>query len=134
MEEQPLDKKNKISMQEIRLRKAKLKDDLDLLESGFENRISRINALMPGNLNPVKTIQKHPFKSVGIAVLFGTVAGMMTGSKSKNRGTEKDSTSTADGFASLVFGELKRVAAYRAASYISDMLENKMASKKNNSQ
>lgn len=118
-------------MQEIRLRKAKLKDDLDLLESGFENRISKVNALMPGHLNPVKTIQKHPFKSVGIAVLFGTIAGMMTGSKSKNKSADQGSPSSKDGFTSLVFGELKRVAAYRAASYITDLLENKMAQKNN---
>jgi hypothetical protein len=129
MEKKPLDQKTKITMYEIRQKKKKLRDDLDLLESGFENRISKVSTFLPGNIHPIKTIQKHPLKSVGLAVLFGTVAGMLTGSEKKNKSKSPSESSAREGFPSLVFNELKRVAAYRAASYISDLMETKMASK-----
>lgn len=129
MEIKPLDHKTKISMREIRQKKKKLKDDLDLLESGFENRLSKVSNFLPGNIHPVKTIKKHPLKSVGLAVLFGTVAGMLTGSGNNSKSGTQSESSAKEGFPSLVFNELKRVAAYRAASYISDLMETKMASK-----
>lgn len=129
MEKKPLDQKTKLSMREIRQKKKRLKDDLDLLESGFENRISKISNFLPGNIHPVKTIQKYPLKSVGLALLFGAVSGILTGSGNKRKSETQSESSGKDGFPSLVFNELKRVAAFRAASYISDLLETKMASK-----
>lgn len=122
-------------MREIRERKEKLRGDLELLESGFENRISKVSSIVPANLNPVKAIRKHPLKSVGLSVLFGIVAGVATGSgKKKSQSTEKQEpgSSSSQGFTSMVFNELKRVAAYRTATYISELLENRMAGNKEN--
>ncbi len=120
-------------MNEIRQRKKKLRDELDFLESGFENRISKVSSMIPGNLNPVETIRKHPLKTVGFSILLGAVAGLATGSGKKKRRKseeiESDSASS-QGFSSMVFNELKRVAAFRAASYISEMLENSLAGDK----
>lgn len=116
-------------MREIRQKKKQLRDDLDLLESGFENRISKVSNFLPGKIHPVKTIQKHPLESVGIAVLIGTAAGLLSGSGRKRKGDSQSESSSKEGFTSLVFNELKRVAAFKAASYISNMLETKMTSK-----
>ena len=129
---QPDQKSNK-SMNEIRQRKKKLRDDLDFLESGFENRISKVSSMIPGNLNPVETIRKHPLKSVGLSILLGAVAGVAFGSgKKKRRNSEEieSDSASSQGFSSMVFNELKRVAAFRTASYISEMLENSLAGDK----
>ena len=123
------DQKSNIPMNEIRQRKKKLRDDLDFLESGFENRISKVSSMIPGNLNPIKRIHKHPLKAVGLSILLGAVVGMATGSgKKKNQNSDENGSdsSSSQGFTSMVFNELKRVAAFRAASYISEILENKM--------
>lgn len=114
-------------MGDVRIRKQKLKDDLELLESGFENRISKVSNILP-DISPASAIKKHPLKSVGIAMMAGMALGLLSKKSHKNRTGERyhSGSNENNGFTSLIFSELKRVAAMRAASYISEMVEKKM--------
>lgn len=115
-------------MGDVRIRKQKLKDDLELLESGFENRISKISNFLPDTINPASTIKKHPLKSVGIVMMAGMALGLLSKKSHKTRTGERyhSGSNENNGFTSLIFSELKRVVAMRAASYISEMVEKKM--------
>ena len=116
-----------MSMAEIKFRKKKLKDDIDLLESGFKNRANKVKSIIPVSLNPNDTIRKHPFKAVGIAIAGGLLIGLKSRkkrSKSENERPE-NSSSNDSGFTSLLIYELKRLAANRAVSYISDIIDQR---------
>lgn len=122
------DKQKNISMAEINFRKRKLKDDLDKLESGFQDRMKKVTNFLPGNLHPSDAIRKHPFRSFGIAVTAGLVFGL---SSRRNRSRPDDhgghsASSSHRGFSSLLMDELKRLAAHRAAYYVSDMIDQKI--------
>jgi len=114
-------------MAEINFRKKKLKDDLDKLESGFKERADKVKSIIPVSMNPVDSIRKHPFRAFGIAI----ASGLLFGLSSRNKRSQSDNeainnhSSQSSGFSSLLISELKRLAAHRAASYISEMIANK---------
>jgi hypothetical protein len=115
-------------MADIRLRKKKLKDDLDLLENSFENRIYNLRKNIFGVFQPVNYIKKNPFKSVGTALILGIALGVSGRKKGeKTEGGVSDSTKLI--FSTLLLDEIKRIAARRAASYISDMIDQHLSSK-----
>lgn len=118
-----------MSMAEIKFRKKKLKDDIDKLESGFKNRAEKVRSMIPGNINPVGSIRKHPFRALGIAIASGLVIGLS--SKKKRFRSEKEgsisSSNNDSGFTSLLMYEIKRLAAHRAVSYISDLIDQRTA-------
>lgn len=114
-------------MADIKFRKKKLKDDIDMLESGFKNRAEKVQSYIPITINPSDSIRKHPFRSVGIAIASGLAMGLI--SKKKRSRSEKDetnyNTNDQSGFTSLLIYELKRLAANRAVSYISDLIDQR---------
>lgn len=121
-----------MSMVEIKFRKKKLKDDLDKLESGFKDRANKIRSIIPDQINPIDSIRKHPFRSLGIAVATGLVLGLSSRKKKRSEnGNEIHSKnpSANSGFSSLLLDELKRLAAHRAASYISDLIDQRVNQK-----
>jgi ElaB/YqjD/DUF883 family membrane-anchored ribosome-binding protein len=122
-------KNNKLTMSDIRLRKKKLQDDLDLLEGSFENRITRIRKNIMGAFEPVEYIKRNPFKSVGVAVIAGIALGL---SGRKKGGDDEGGRSATNKliFSTLLLDELKRLAAQRAASYVSDLIDQRMNSTK----
>lgn len=116
-----------MSMAEIKFRKKKLKDDIDLLESGFKNRVDKVQSYIPVTINPIDSIRKHPFRALGIAISSGLLIGLS--SKKKRSSKENDgsnfSSNNDSGFSSLLIYELKRLAASRAVSYISDFIDQR---------
>lgn len=114
-------------MAEITFRKKKLKDDIDKLETGFKNRAEKVRTFIPGNINPSDSIRKHPFRSLGIAIASGLVIGLATKKKRSRAESEgyNRSSNNDNGFTSLLMYELKRLAANRAVSYISDMIDQR---------
>lgn len=124
------EKKN-LTMKEVKLRKKRLQDDLELLEKGFQSRVTRITSGIPASVAPLSYIRQKPFTSVGIALVAGLVAGLASG---KKRGRKAESTAGgSDGgsaFSSILIGELKRIAARRSADYLSELLEQKFSDRK----
>lgn len=116
-----------MTMADIKFRKKKLKDDIDLLESGFENRAEKVKSMIPATINPSDSIRKHPFRAMGIAIAGGLVIGLSSRkkrSKSKDEGSAYNS-GIDNKFTSLLMYELKRLAANRAVSYISDLMDQR---------
>lgn len=126
LKEKPLKKNKNISMADIRKRKKKLEDDLDLLEDDFEDRISSAQKKVLGPLQPINLIKENPFKAVGTSVLIGVVLGLIGNEK-----TPKEKSSVSDSHKEklfdLLFNEVKRVAARKAATYLSELIDERMS-------
>ena len=121
--------KKKVTMVDIRARKNKLKSDLDLLESDFQNRYFRMKGNILGSLQPLTLVKKNPIKAVGSAVLLGLAIGLAVPKRSsKSNKNSSESTSFSPGFTSLLFDEAKRIAARKAAYYVSDIIDKKISS------
>lgn len=121
-----------MSMIEIKFRKKKLRDDLDKLESGFKERADKVRSIIPGQIRPIDSIRKHPFRSLGIAIATGLVLGLSSGKKKRSQSDNEvysNNLSHNSGFSSLLMDELKRLAAHRAASYISDLIDQRVNQK-----
>lgn len=114
-------------MTDIRARKRKLKNELELLEGGFENRVTGIREKVLGPLEPASFIKKHPFKSLGAAVFAGFLLGLP--GKKRPSGPKTSPGTSGTGFSSLLFDELKRFAARRAMLYVSDFLDERQGKK-----
>lgn len=116
-------------MVDIRARKNKLKSDLDLLENDFQNRFSRMKGNILGSIQPLTLVKKNPIKAVGSAVLLGLAIGLVVPKRSsKSDKKSPESTSFSPGFSSLLFDEVKRIAARKAAYYVSDMIDKNISS------
>lgn len=125
--------REKLSMSEFRKRKTRLQDDLELLEGSFENRFNKAKKSILGSFNPAQTIRKRPFQAVALSVAAGIVIGL-SGKKKRRGDTAKGASSSESpggsvGFTSLLLDEVKRIAARRAASYISEVLDQKLSDK-----
>ncbi|MDX1641261.1 MAG: hypothetical protein R3220_06170 [Balneolaceae bacterium] len=111
-------------MADIRKRKKKLEDDLELLEGNIENRISGVQKKVMGTLEPLEIIKRNPFKAVGTSILIGLVVGMM--GEEKSSGDDELSHHHKEKLLHLVSNEVKRLAARKVASYLSDFIDKKM--------
>ena len=121
-------KKHKnISMADIRKRKKKLEDDLDLLEEDFEDRISSAQKRVLGPLQPINLIKENPFKAVGTSVLVGIALGMVGREKSSEENATSIDDSHKEKLFDLLFNEVKRVAARKAATYLSDFIDERIS-------
>lgn len=115
-------------MADIRKRKEKLKDDLETLEGNFEHRISGVQKRVMGTLDPLGYIKRNPFKVVGASILFGFTIGKIGTDKSSDEG-ESDHRHQEKLF-NLLFNEIKRVAARKAATYLSEFIDQKISKPK----
>lgn len=114
-------------MADIRRRKKKLEDDLELLEDDFENRISKAQKKVLGPLQPIEYIKKNPFKAVGTSVIVGMALGLIGNHSSTDSEEEVSTNIHKERMFDLLFSELKRVAARKAASYLSDLIDEKIS-------
>lgn len=115
-------------MSEIRKRKKKLEDDLELLEGDFENRITNVQQKVLGKIDPVSSIKKNPFKAVGTSVLIGLAIGLM-GEKGTSE-EEIESHVHKEKLFNLLFNEIKRVAARKTATYLSEFIDEQISNKR----
>lgn len=115
-----------VSMKEIKARKEKLDREIDELEQRLETRMGKVQRTVLGTLQPLSAIRDNPFKAVGTAVLVGFIFGLPRRSKS-------GSGSAKSRFHTLLFDELKRIAARKAVEYTSDFVDEKIASTRKSS-
>lgn len=121
--------KNKhISMADIRKRKKKLEDELELLEGNIEDRFTGVQKKVLGSLEPIEIIKRNPLKSVGTSVLIGFAIGMLGAGKTTDQKSERQLQK--EKILNLFLNEVKRVAARKAASHISDLIDQKLTGDK----
>lgn len=116
-------------MSEVRKRKKKLEDDLELLEGDFENRITNVREKLLGNIDPISIIKKNPLKAVGTSVLIGLAIGMI-GKEESSQEEDNSRQVHKEKLFNLLFSEVKRVAARKAATYLSDLIDEQISKKK----
>ncbi len=118
-------------MKDVRIRKKKLKDDLELLEGNFEERIQSTKRRILGPLKPVSYIKSKPFLALGAALAAGIILGFS--SKKKNNSKEiiedRKSSDKSPAFTGILIDELKKIAAKRAANYLSELVDQKLSEK-----
>lgn len=129
MKERKLNGNKNISMSEVRKRKKKLEDDLELLEWDFENRLTNVREKVLGKIDPISIIKKNPFKAVGTSVLVGIAIGMMGKEEFSEEGESSRQVHKEKLF-NLLFNEVKRVAARKAATYLSDLIDEQISKKR----
>ena len=109
-------------------KKKKLEDELEMLEGNIEQRFSGVQKKVLGTLEPLETIKQNPLKSVGTSVLIGFAIGMIGYKRSPN--DEELDDLHREKFLNLFFNEFKRVAARKAATYISEILDQSLSKKR----
>lgn len=121
----------------IHLKKQQLRDDLEVLEDSFEARIKSVRSTILKSFNLSVPIKENPAKAVGIALAAGLIYGLSRPKKKKKRirpddldRVEYEDPGSMDmptiGFRTLMMDEIKRIAARRAALYISDLMDKKI--------
>lgn len=112
-------------MADIKKRKKKLKDDLELLEDDFEDRITNVQKKVADSLAIVSAIKKNPLKAVGTSVIIGLAIGLIGNDKSGKEKAESGHLDK-DRMTNLLFNEIKRVVARKAGTYLSEFIDSKV--------
>jgi ElaB/YqjD/DUF883 family membrane-anchored ribosome-binding protein len=125
-----LSKKQDLKKDDIKLRKKKLQDEIELIEDKYSRKANMISGGIESTLKPIHNIKKHPFKSVGVSIAVGLLIGISGRRRRKSNSSVPDAEDRSggdrSGFTSLLIGELKRMAAKRAIVYISDFVDQKV--------
>lgn len=117
-------------MAEVKERKRKLEEEIRLLESGFEARISNVKEGIESAVSPKKYVKKNPLKSVAIAAAAGFTLGMLKRSKKKTRDYSPEKKSNPrSGISSILMNEIKHMAVQKAMYYISELIDQQIASR-----
>lgn len=126
--------RKKTDIQDIKLRKQTLQQEIDLIEEKYTQKAKKISSGVQSTFKPIQKIREYPLRSVGISFAVGLLIAASGRSRRKSTsdygqesGTNISSSRTQDdGFTSLLMNELKRMAARRAMIYISDLLDKKV--------
>lgn len=120
------DNKN-ISLREFNQRKNRIEAELNQIQNNLDNTVHRVKDSFLESFIQTDKIRRKPFKSVGIAIIVGFVAGLP---KIKKRKTGKEIVDTNDnpGISILLKDELRRLVAQKTAGYIMDVIDSKLSS------
>lgn len=126
-----MNKNQYLTIDEIKLRKKKLQQEIDHIEEKYSQKATKIEGRIRSTLQPIQTIQKNPFKSIGAAIAVGFIIGYSGRKKSKTSQSQPtQSTHTFDtepsGFTPLLMNELKRMAVHRAMIYLTGLVDHKI--------
>jgi len=115
-------------MADIRERKKNLEDEIRMLESGFDSRLSKVKSGLGSAANPTSYVKKNPLKSVAVAAAAGFTLGMLKRSKKKSRAYSHEKKSNPrGGISSILMNELKHMAVQKAMYYISELVDQQIA-------
>lgn len=124
-----MNKNQYLTIDEIKQRKEKLQQEIDHIEEKYSQKATKIEGRIRSTLQPVQTIQKNPFKSIGVAIAVGFLIGY-SGRKKNKASQATQSTHTFDtepsGFTPLLMNELKRMAVHRAMIYLTGLVDHKI--------
>lgn len=118
-------------MDEVKERKKKLEMEIELLESGFGERISSVKTSIENVANPTNFVKRNPLKSVAVAAAAGFALGIIKRSRKKPRSYTADKKSNPrSGISSILMNELKHMAVHKAMYYISELIDQQIAERK----
>jgi len=111
-----------ISIEDLKHRKERLKKEIDSLESNMDDSFTKVKKNTIGSVSLSSGIKKNPFKAVGLSVLVGIAIGF-TGKKSPKKSVQNNNKY---GFGTLLWDEMKRLAARRATEYITTFVDSEI--------
>lgn len=124
-------------MIEVRDRKEKLKQEIRLLESGFESRVTHLKGSINEIRKPAGLIKNSPIKSVAIAAGIGFAIGLLKKKRKRSsgsgQGTIEPEGRRSPGITSFIVEELQHLAAQKAMMYLSELVDKQISGLKNRS-
>lgn len=121
------DNKN-ITLKEFNQRKNRVEAELNQIQNNLDSTVHRVKDSFLESVIPADNIRRKPFKSVGIAIIVGFVAGLPKKRKRKS-GKEIVDDNGKQGVSSLLKDELRRLVAQKTAGYIMDVIDSKLSSR-----
>jgi ElaB/YqjD/DUF883 family membrane-anchored ribosome-binding protein len=118
--------KDQNSLQEFIQRKNQIEAELNQIQNDLDNSVTRMKDSILENVIPTDRIRKKPFKSVGIAIIAGFVLGLKRVRKRKSSGNDGQAHYE-PGVTHLMFDEIKRMAAQKAAGAVMDIIDKKFS-------
>ncbi len=118
----------KSNIEEIQVRKERLQNELEAIETKYAAKIGGVKRMVNGSLKPAQKIRRNPLKAVGYAVLVGFAVGLVRKKRSskKNKQQQVQNGESTIGFTSLLMSELKRLAARKAMLFVSEMVDKEV--------
>lgn len=118
----PLSSKNNTTLKELEQRKKRIETELNQIHHNLDNSFNNVKASLIRSIDPSDRIRKKPLKSLGIVVITGFAIGLMKGRR--KRSVENGRVlHQKSGIANLMFDEVRRLAARKAALYFLDLVE-----------
>ncbi|MFU8812717.1 MAG: hypothetical protein ACNA78_07085 [Balneolaceae bacterium] len=114
---------------ELQVLKKELQRDVSRLEQTYIKRAERTAGKVKRTLQPIQSIKKDPVKAVAVSVAVGFLLGFTRSGRKKRREPSSTTGTTRYGFSSMLFDELKRLAAHKAMIYVSDLVDREVMSR-----
>jgi ElaB/YqjD/DUF883 family membrane-anchored ribosome-binding protein len=119
-------KEDQNTLQDFIQRKDQIEAELNQIQNDLENSVTRMKDSFLENIIPTDRIRKKPFKSVGLAALAGFILGLKRVRKKKS-GNADNNFEYEPGVTHLMFNEIKRIAAQKAAGIVVDVIDKKFS-------
>lgn len=124
-------------MRDVRERKQKLEQEIELLEGGFHRRLSGLKGGMDELKEPTRYIKESPVKSVAMAAGIGFAIGLLKKKRKHSSGSGKGTTEPesrrSPGITSFIVEELQHLAAQKAMMYLSELIDRQISGLKKRS-
>ncbi|PWN06672.1 DUF883 C-terminal domain-containing protein [Rhodohalobacter mucosus] len=119
-------------MQDVRERKQKLEQEIELLEVDFQRRLSSLKGGMDELKEPTRYIKESPVKSVAIAAGIGFAVGLLKKKRKRSypgteQGTSEKESRRSPGITSFIVEELQHLAAQKAMMYLSEIIDRQLS-------
>jgi ElaB/YqjD/DUF883 family membrane-anchored ribosome-binding protein len=114
------------SLKEFIRKRNQIEIELNQLQNDLGQSVTSMKDSIIDNIIPTDRIRKKPFKAVGIAALAGFVLGLKK-IKKKKSGSKERGINQDPGVTHLMFDEIKRMAAQKAARVVMDIIDRKIS-------
>ncbi len=121
-----MSKEDQNSLQDFIQRKNQIEAELNQIQNDLDNSVTRMKDSLLENIIPTDRIRKKPFKSVGLAALAGFILGLKKIRKKKSVNPDRN-IEYEPGVTHLMFDEIKRMAAQKAAGVVMDIIDRKFS-------
>lgn len=121
----------KDKLDELEQKKLELEAELEQIQLELDDSIHKVRSDVSDTLNPIRFVKEHPWPMVGASLLLGF---LVSGNGKKKSYPPKDSSYESEKvFRPILLTELKKLAAKRAVSMVSNFLEDILQSRHSSS-
>ncbi|MEX0769267.1 MAG: hypothetical protein WD035_00945 [Balneolaceae bacterium] len=117
---------------ELEQRKKRIEAELNQIHQDMDSSVDVMKEKVLSTVLPVKAIRKKPFKAVGIALIAGFALGLprlRMKSRRREKNYKEERGRSSQGMTSLMFDEMKHIAARRAVRFFMDTVDEKLSAR-----